>query len=611
MVTNLIKKNGKRLVYCGGELVSFELLESIDGVKLIDGINRPPWAKTRDAKNLTFSFEYTDRFFWEKLSADSLKWLDEDRIKIFLKDSGLDQRLSSSLLFYLRFQVTEVLFERCLVHRALVENDCDQVVCLSQKSSQWIGGNVLSEVAPQNNIRQKIKRLKGFKLIKSWLVKILRNLAFWSSLIWGFIFFRGQVLGFSPNSKLKNTIKYMGSDRTFYALGISSHLGWIPKIISSFGFQNAALLALPIPQPASKMLIDRVHLHFDPDFENIGKLINEFEFGDDSNCFINLKISLTQGIAAWVRARQRDFHVASLIIRFVSPSIYIAQHSLDLSSVIALEAKSVNVPTKLITHGSHVVTGDFTADIEWKNHANTMIFGPFDQTLIQTPAAWKFYRDYKFSNCFGLVSFPHMFFAPPSNPSNVRSKLYGVEGNVFVLLHASTPKPRSYLRPLVYESVDEYIQNLVDLIEAIRDRSDIFLAIRFRPFKGLTARGLELLLPATSNWKIFQNGVFSDYLTLCDALISYSSTTIEEALYAGKPIVLWPGKAGYQHINPKHILGPTSVPINGVWMSDKSNIIANVQEIIAFKDEMSSTTIQFQYKIFLSERTIGKLEDSV
>jgi len=48
-----------------------------------------------------------------------------------------------------------------------------------------------------------------------------------------------------------------------------------------------------------------------------------------------------------------------------------------------------------------------------------------------------------------------------------------------------------------------------------------------------------------------------------------------------------------------------------VWISDKLNIIANVQEIIAFKDEMSSTTIQFQYKIFLSERTIGKLEDSV
>ena len=50
---------------------------------------------------------------------------------------------------------------------------------------------------------------------------------------------------------------------------------------------------------------------------------------------------------------------------------------------------------------------------------------------------------------------------------------------------------------------------------------------------------MKTLIDTGQNCKIVHSGEFIDYLHQCDYLISFSSTTIEEALNYLKPVILY------------------------------------------------------------------------
>ena len=115
-----------------------------------------------------------------------------------------------------------------------------------------------------------------------------------------------------------------------------------------------------------------------------------------------------------------------------------------------------------------------------------------------------------------------------------RKQLYGEFFNKKILLYASTPKFMGSLRPLIYETEDEYIKNLIIFINSMSNRQDIHLAIRHRERENLNCNDLLKILPKSNNYKIYPDGKFENYLLESDLLISYSSTTIEQALFYNK-----------------------------------------------------------------------------
>ena len=98
--------------------------------------------------------------------------------------------------------------------------------------------------------------------------------------------------------------------------------------------------------------------------------------------------------------------------------------------------------------------------------------------------------------------------------------------NKIIILHAGTPKSSKGLRPYVYETVDEYIENINSLIKVIDKFEDMHLIVRFRPSDYLTLSDFQELLVKSSCYSIHSKGTFEDYLTIADLLVSYSSTTI-------------------------------------------------------------------------------------
>jgi CDP-glycerol glycerophosphotransferase (TagB/SpsB family) len=69
-----------------------------------------------------------------------------------------------------------------------------------------------------------------------------------------------------------------------------------------------------------------------------------------------------------------------------------------------------------------------------------------------------------------------------------------------------------------------------------------FLVVKFRPTNTLSLDVLKSLLGSSEKLRIDVSTPFVEALNLADVLISYSSTTIEEAIYNNKPVVIYGGQ---------------------------------------------------------------------
>ena len=119
-------------------------------------------------------------------------------------------------------------------------------------------------------------------------------------------------------------------------------------------------------------------------------------------------------------------------------------------------------------------------------------------------------------------------------------KKFKINKNKIILLHASTPKHIENLRPITFETIDEYIYQLKSLINLIKNDNDIHLIIKFRPMKNLSYETFKKFLNfKNKNVSISLDDELKDLLFTSKALISYSSTIIEEMLNFKKPLPIY------------------------------------------------------------------------
>lgn len=233
------------------------------------------------------------------------------------------------------------------------------------------------------------------------------------------------------------------------------------------------------------------------------------------------------------------------------PKACFAQHALAEGHALGELSQQKKIPALLITHGSHVSHQQETADIEWQEHARTLVNANFSYVAVQTPLCQKFLRDSEDLQSQIVLSGP-IIFAGKSTLSEereaLRKRLYKEHSKKKIILHAGTPKDESSIRPWVYETVDEYIRNINDLIEVTSRIENTHLAIRFRALPGLTEEDLKTLLNPGSHYLVYSTGSFDEYLLSSDLLVSYSSTTIEEALCNQVPVLQYDPDDKYCHV---------------------------------------------------------------
>ena len=212
------------------------------------------------------------------------------------------------------------------------------------------------------------------------------------------------------------------------------------------------------------------------------------------------------------------------------------------AAVLAEVAKKYNIPVTLISHGSHTLHDSSVAAFEHQENAQGLLISPLsDITLLQSPHAEAYALKLYCTN--GQRSRPIQWGT---------SKIAVTSSNAQTrhILHAGSYKQWVSPRPWIYETPDEFIKGLTSLILATSNINNTKLVIRMRTQPDCSLTNLQKLLPHGDHYEIKSSGSFSDDMSKADLLVSWSSTTIEEALHLRKPVLLWGGSSRYFHLPP-------------------------------------------------------------
>lgn len=264
-------------------------------------------------------------------------------------------------------------------------------------------------------------------------------------------------------------------------------------------------------------------------------------------------------------------HFLEFLIRY-KPVMIISQMARDINYNLGELASLCKTPSLLISHGSHVPSENEYEMIEWMEHSLGLINTHYQYVAIQSPWA-KAFIDKMPITSKQIITGP-LLFANISKDRNrkkfLKESLIQEHRDKVILLHTDTPRIRGHFRFYVYQTVDEYISNLNSLIGAVEEIKGLHLIIRFRPKYFLTREHLGNLLIKSGCYSINTDGAFEEYLSLADMLVSYSSTTIEEALQNEVPVLLYDGDGKYCHIKDAQILDRSLKPeVNSCYYVNK------------------------------------------
>jgi len=266
------------------------------------------------------------------------------------------------------------------------------------------------------------------------------------------------------------------------------------------------------------------------------------------------------------------------------PRLALSQHALGYSYALGEICSMKNVPSLLISHGTHTVQKkDKYAQIEWGEHAKTIINAHFSHSAIQSPMANEFFNNLGDRHSIGLKTGPLIYSRSKHNEllSKLKERLVGkTHLDKKIIIHAGTPKGSGAIRPWVYETIDEYIRNINDLIDVVDSLNDVYLIVRFRPSDGLNRVDFSKLVKASNNCGVYSDGAFDDYLTVSDLLVSYSSTTIEEALQNDVVVLQYDHDDKYKHIQTPGTLKGQELDINPIYYCGNKDELKNSIDII-------------------------------
>ncbi len=254
----------------------------------------------------------------------------------------------------------------------------------------------------------------------------------------------------------------------------------------------------------------------------------------------------------------------------LKPKCVILHHARwENATNLGLSAKNSNIKSYLISHGSHTIGDTHAAKLANRTLSRGMLDSNLDTiSVIQSPLAMETYKFQNISSKY-IVSKPIMWGQYNLQAPQILKK-------TFIILHAGTYK-RLGSRLWIYENASEYLLGIKLLINAVKNIDNVKLIVRVReePVE-CDLETISYVLQKNNSWELSSSNSFNYDLNRSDMLISFSSTTIEEALYAKKPVGLFGGSSRYKHI----VIDNKNIKTRkALYYLDKNNLEMQIKRI--------------------------------
>lgn len=475
---------------------------------------------------------------------------------VVLKDAeGVSRAYVNALTFYLRCYVSAlVLTVEVIMNYLRVHGITEVEVCRYRPvyGGQWVLSSherILSSLvglvaqavpltATAHSVSQKIPRHYGGQWVKAFYQAVCHKIAIGAKTHGPSAFFYGLKFNF---------------DRLSADIGVSDIYNLVPEKNRRF----------QVTQRRNGIRIHDLHLDCltgwcDHVFaQTMDRMIQSIaELHQKDKLFVHRGVDVSSLVLAKLKSdiadelRSVNRQTRSLIrsLKAIRPSIVVSPMARGFSHALGEASRLLNIPSVLISHGSHVPPPDEFSRMEWFDHGKGLIDTEYQYHLLQSPWAVRYAESFGLKK--GYFKVMPIIFPKVDRTKKLEKQLamYPQSRGKKIIVHAGTPKARGSNRMYIYETLDEYVQNIADLIEVAKNMPDVFLIVRFRPLDYLCTKDLKKLLPAGDHYVVATEGSFNDYLTIADLMVSFSSTTIEEALHNRIPVLQYDRTGRYQHI---------------------------------------------------------------
>lgn len=239
----------------------------------------------------------------------------------------------------------------------------------------------------------------------------------------------------------------------------------------------------------------------------------------------------------------------------------------------------IGKPSLFISHGTHPVPINQYHEISIFNMCRGFMLGDYSHVALGTPvqeAHLQYFKDkYEWIRNKEIKTVP-LIFANVSETDRIRNrKSLGFQQSERVIVHAVSLKWRGSERYYFLETMDEYLSGLADIVDALNRIANTKLVIRLHPGFDLTNEELSLFLPKSDKYIVNKSGQFENILSAADLLISYSSTTIDEALINKIPVLLYDKWNRYNHFKTGVFENQQSADIFPVCYVDRRDNLCN------------------------------------
>ncbi len=257
--------------------------------------------------------------------------------------------------------------------------------------------------------------------------------------------------------------------------------------------------------------------------------------------------------------------VQQTVLEQLQPNLLLSPVSIDMFQSWSELCRAKGIPAIVIPQKGLVAPLNTDAQMEEYYIGRAQVTDEFQYAVAQTP----YVRDYlKWAKYGGtVIETGNLIFSRLQGAKKSDSNSYDDKS---VIVYAPSMKSRKSHRFYVLETLDELIDSIADVMNAVAMLPDARLVIRIHPGEPITRQEIETLLTLPENVSISDKGTFEEVLAQATLTISFSSTSIQESLLNGVPVLLYDKWQRYNHLDAPPVTGSVPSQLSAAYYVDEA-----------------------------------------
>ena len=394
--------------------------------------------------------------------------------------------------------------------------------------------------------------------------------------------------------------------------GAVSSLGYLKFCLRAFLGGTQDIIPVPVevfetPSPAEKSAIPNALKESFKTF--LDKHETEFIY---ENCSLRkeLERKVYGDLFRHLVELHRTARAQAPFLEYLKPRLVISPVSIGSYQTWAETGRRQNIPVLVIPQKGLVVPTDEYARTEQHYIGRAQVTDDFQFAAAQSSLVWDYLKWSRYPGT--ILKTGNLIFSQvnPSLRAEKRNFLVpGIGADTKVIVYAPSMKSRKSRRFFVLETLDELLESLRDIIDTVAVMENIHLIVRIHPGEPVTRKQVETLLTIPENVSVSDRGSFEEVLTAADLLISFSSTSIQEALVNQVPVVLYDKWKRYNHLDAPRIgkEGPREVSA-AYYIDNPGVLLRGIRRVLEQHDNKENTGPCFDTYCFPQKGTDGFFE---